>query len=59
MESVEDHGCIIDIGVNGTKAFLPEEAMKTEQNQLRGVCEQACVCAPACLHACVNVLIWC
>uniref|UniRef100_A0A3P9LQM6 Protein RRP5 homolog n=1 Tax=Oryzias latipes TaxID=8090 RepID=A0A3P9LQM6_ORYLA len=35
VESVEDHGCIIDIGVNGTKAFLPEEAMKTEQNQLR------------------------
>uniref|UniRef100_H2MCJ8 Programmed cell death 11 n=1 Tax=Oryzias latipes TaxID=8090 RepID=H2MCJ8_ORYLA len=44
VESVEDHGCIIDIGVNGTKAFLPEEAMKTEQNQLRGVLGQYLTC---------------
>ncbi|KAF6716045.1 RRP5-like protein [Oryzias melastigma] len=35
VESVEDHGCIVDIGVSGTKAFLPEEATKTKQNQPR------------------------
>ncbi|RVE75743.1 hypothetical protein OJAV_G00001770 [Oryzias javanicus] len=35
VESVEDHGCIVDIGVSGTKAFLPEEAMKTKQDQQR------------------------
>ncbi|XP_037545618.1 protein RRP5 homolog [Nematolebias whitei] len=33
VESVEDHGCIIDIGISGTKAFLPEEAMKCKQNK--------------------------
>ncbi|XP_017272432.1 protein RRP5 homolog [Kryptolebias marmoratus] len=33
VESVEDHGCIIDIGISGTKAFLPEEAMKSKQNK--------------------------
>uniref|UniRef100_A0AAQ4Q1H9 Protein RRP5 homolog n=1 Tax=Gasterosteus aculeatus aculeatus TaxID=481459 RepID=A0AAQ4Q1H9_GASAC len=25
VESVEDHGCIVDIGVSGTKAFLPKK----------------------------------
>lgn len=30
VESVEDHGYLIDIGVNGTKAFLPNEKAKDE-----------------------------
>lgn len=32
VESVEDHGCIVDIGISGTKAFLPKNAIKTKQN---------------------------
>ncbi|XP_070830544.1 protein RRP5 homolog isoform X2 [Chaetodon trifascialis] len=32
VESVEDHGCIVDIGINGTKAFLPRKAEKDKQN---------------------------
>ncbi|XP_049426867.1 protein RRP5 homolog isoform X1 [Epinephelus fuscoguttatus] len=28
VESVEDHGYIVDIGISGTKAFLPEKAVK-------------------------------
>ncbi|XP_042340555.1 protein RRP5 homolog isoform X2 [Plectropomus leopardus] len=28
VESVEDHGYIVDIGISGTKAFLPEKAAK-------------------------------
>lgn len=36
VESVEEHGCIIDIGISGIKAFLPEEAMKFKQNQTQG-----------------------
>uniref|UniRef100_A0A3B5AQX1 Programmed cell death 11 n=1 Tax=Stegastes partitus TaxID=144197 RepID=A0A3B5AQX1_9TELE len=32
VESVEDHGCIVDIGINGSKAFLPKNAIKTKQN---------------------------
>ncbi|KAM7418676.1 hypothetical protein PAMA_016009 [Pampus argenteus] len=32
VESVEDHGYIIDIGINGTKAFLPKKAVKDKQN---------------------------
>uniref|UniRef100_A0A1A8CQL2 Protein RRP5 homolog n=1 Tax=Nothobranchius kadleci TaxID=1051664 RepID=A0A1A8CQL2_NOTKA len=31
VESVEDHGCIIDIGIGGTKAFLPAEAKTPRQ----------------------------
>lgn len=50
VESVEDHGCIVDIGVSGTKAFLPEEATKTKQNQPRGVC--LCVHVDAFMHVC-------
>ncbi|KAF4075156.1 hypothetical protein AMELA_G00231350 [Ameiurus melas] len=30
VESVEDHGYLIDIGVDGTKAFLPNENAKDE-----------------------------
>uniref|UniRef100_A0A3B5LZ77 Protein RRP5 homolog n=1 Tax=Xiphophorus couchianus TaxID=32473 RepID=A0A3B5LZ77_9TELE len=33
VESVEDHGTIIDIGVSGTKAFLPEDATKSKQHK--------------------------
>ncbi|XP_028314722.1 protein RRP5 homolog isoform X1 [Gouania willdenowi] len=32
VESVEDHGYVIDIGVSGTKAFLPKNAIKGQQN---------------------------
>ncbi|XP_035493857.2 protein RRP5 homolog [Scophthalmus maximus] len=34
VESVEDHGCIVDIGINGSKAFLPMKEIKGEQNNL-------------------------
>ncbi|XP_028264311.1 protein RRP5 homolog isoform X2 [Parambassis ranga] len=30
VDSVEDHGCIVDIGVSGTKAFLPKNAIKAK-----------------------------
>uniref|UniRef100_A0A3Q2DAZ4 Protein RRP5 homolog n=1 Tax=Cyprinodon variegatus TaxID=28743 RepID=A0A3Q2DAZ4_CYPVA len=33
VESVEDHGTLIDIGVSGTKAFLPEDATMNKQNK--------------------------
>lgn len=33
VESVEDHGTIIDIGVSGTKAFLPEDATKSKRHK--------------------------
>ncbi|XP_070711893.1 protein RRP5 homolog isoform X2 [Pempheris klunzingeri] len=34
VESVEDHGYIVDIGINGSKAFLPKKAAKDEPNNL-------------------------
>ncbi|KAM9856432.1 protein RRP5 homolog [Aulostomus maculatus] len=33
VESVEDHGYIVDIGINGTKAFLPKKAVKDGHNK--------------------------
>lgn len=36
VDSVEDHGYIIDIGINGTKAFLPKKATKDQQNNQEG-----------------------
>ncbi|KAM4594543.1 protein RRP5 homolog [Fundulus diaphanus] len=33
VESVEDHGTLIDIGVGGTKAFLPEDATRSKQHK--------------------------
>ncbi|KAM9817961.1 protein RRP5 homolog isoform 2-T5 [Syngnathus typhle] len=32
VESLEDHGCIIDVGIKGTKAFLPKKADTNKQN---------------------------
>ncbi|KAI3352853.1 hypothetical protein L3Q82_019426 [Scortum barcoo] len=32
VESVEDHGYIVDIGISGTKAFLPKKAVKDKHN---------------------------
>lgn len=37
MESVEDHGYIVDIGISGTKAFLPKKAVKDKHNNSEGV----------------------
>ncbi|KAG7486709.1 RRP5-like isoform X1 [Solea senegalensis] len=34
VESVEDHGCIIDIGISGSKAFLSAKAVKDQHNNL-------------------------
>ncbi|KAM4751117.1 protein RRP5 homolog [Anableps anableps] len=33
VESVEDHGTIVDIGISGTKAFLPEDATRSKQHK--------------------------
>uniref|UniRef100_A0A3Q2R2T8 Protein RRP5 homolog n=1 Tax=Fundulus heteroclitus TaxID=8078 RepID=A0A3Q2R2T8_FUNHE len=33
VESVEDHGTLIDIGVGGTKAFLPEDATRSKEHK--------------------------
>ncbi|XP_040003345.1 protein RRP5 homolog isoform X2 [Xiphias gladius] len=32
VESVEDHGCIVDIGINGSKAFVSMKALKDKHN---------------------------
>lgn len=32
VESVEDHGYIVDIGIGGTKAFLPKKAIQDKHN---------------------------
>ncbi|XP_044047429.1 protein RRP5 homolog isoform X2 [Siniperca chuatsi] len=32
VESVEDHGYIVDIGINGTKAFLPKKVANDKHN---------------------------
>ncbi|XP_057699966.1 protein RRP5 homolog [Corythoichthys intestinalis] len=32
VESHEDHGCLVDIGIKGTKAFLPKKTAKDKQN---------------------------
>uniref|UniRef100_A0A3B4VFG8 Protein RRP5 homolog n=1 Tax=Seriola dumerili TaxID=41447 RepID=A0A3B4VFG8_SERDU len=32
VESVEDHGCIVDIGLSGSKAFLPMKTVKDKHN---------------------------
>lgn len=37
VESVEDHGYIVDIGIGGTKAFLPKTAAKDKQNDQDGM----------------------
>ncbi|CAL8332402.1 unnamed protein product [Merluccius merluccius] len=34
VESVEDHGYLLDIGVGETKAFLPKQAAKDQHNNL-------------------------
>jgi len=36
VESVEDHGYLVDIGVGETKAFLPKQAAKDQQNNPEG-----------------------
>lgn len=36
VASVEDHGYIIDIGINGTNAFLPKKATKDQHNNQEG-----------------------
>lgn len=36
MESVEDHGYLVDIGISATKAFLPKEAVKFNHNNPKG-----------------------
>lgn len=35
VESVEDHGYLVDIGISTTKAFLPRQAAKDKHNNLR------------------------
>uniref|UniRef100_A0A4W5L3E2 Protein RRP5 homolog n=1 Tax=Hucho hucho TaxID=62062 RepID=A0A4W5L3E2_9TELE len=32
VESIEDHGYLVDLGINGTKAFLPKQAAKDKTN---------------------------
>ncbi|XP_029924542.1 protein RRP5 homolog [Myripristis murdjan] len=32
VESVEDHGYMVDIGISGSKAFLPKKAVKDKHN---------------------------
>nr|XP_057914269.1 protein RRP5 homolog isoform X2 [Doryrhamphus excisus] len=32
VDSIEDHGYVVDIGVNGSKAFLPNKTEKKKQN---------------------------
>ncbi|XP_068178536.1 protein RRP5 homolog isoform X2 [Antennarius striatus] len=34
VDSVEDHGYIVDLGITGTKAFLPKKAPKDKHNNL-------------------------
>ncbi|KAG8435325.1 hypothetical protein GDO86_013327 [Hymenochirus boettgeri] len=36
VSSIEDHGYIIDIGVSGTKAFLPRQKAQLYLNQVKG-----------------------
>uniref|UniRef100_A0A8C7J755 Protein RRP5 homolog n=1 Tax=Oncorhynchus kisutch TaxID=8019 RepID=A0A8C7J755_ONCKI len=31
VESIEDHGYLVDLGIKGTKAFLPKQALKVGQ----------------------------
>uniref|UniRef100_A0A674BMT8 Programmed cell death 11 n=1 Tax=Salmo trutta TaxID=8032 RepID=A0A674BMT8_SALTR len=31
VESIEDHGYLVDLGIKGTKAFLPKQALKAGQ----------------------------
>ncbi|KAG7223841.1 hypothetical protein INR49_026524 [Caranx melampygus] len=33
VESVEDHGCIVDIGISGSKAFLSMKTIKEKHNK--------------------------
>lgn len=40
VESVEDHGYITDIGVSGTKAFLPKKAVTDKQSKPEGMTKQ-------------------
>ncbi|KAK0155877.1 Protein RRP5 [Merluccius polli] len=37
VESVEDHGYLLDIGVGETKAFLPKQAAKDQHNNPEGI----------------------
>lgn len=36
MDSIEDHGYIVDIGISGSKAFLPKQAVKDQHNNTEG-----------------------
>ncbi|XP_051559208.1 protein RRP5 homolog [Myxocyprinus asiaticus] len=36
VESVEDHGFLVDIGVSGTKAFLPKKSASSKQDLKEG-----------------------
>uniref|UniRef100_A0A8C7S7A4 Protein RRP5 homolog n=1 Tax=Oncorhynchus mykiss TaxID=8022 RepID=A0A8C7S7A4_ONCMY len=35
VESIEDHGYLVDLGIKGTKAFLPKQAAKDKTNKLK------------------------
>lgn len=37
MESVEDHGCIVDIGISESKAFLSMKEIKEKYSSLEGM----------------------
>lgn len=34
VESVEDHGYLVDIGISGTKAFLPKKSIASKQGRI-------------------------
>lgn len=56
MESVEDHGYIVDIGINGTKAFLPKKAAKDKHHPegMAKYFKEPIICkeiGPTCLNA--------
>lgn len=36
VESLEDHGYLLDIGISGTKAFLPKEISKETKSPKNG-----------------------
>jgi hypothetical protein len=37
VESIEDHGYLVDLGIKGTKAFLPKQAAKDKTNSPKGI----------------------
>lgn len=56
MESVEDHGFLVDIGINGSNAFLPKKGTSSKQGEKSFTQIQVCMQHGFCITLMLSVL---